>query len=335
MTPTAGCAGTSRIRNRLRHTASRSSIAARSSCRPWQRRCTSLTPCCPRALQSAIAPSTWMLVGAGVGRPGDRGHLCPRSQPHCQWESIGDPLARSPEPIGPGSLAEASPGRLVRRVHQSDDCRSLVIGAAVAIVGVRPLGLRDLRPAGPLRGGDAGQRPHRERRRWLRYGLPSAQFARGVRPVSPRILRRGPGCGSVRLTGAVDRLRSHQREPSESDAVVLAACDPANPYGAALPWPDREGHRPGRKAGAGGAGRWCADLLRGTRRQDAAVLHRRSARLEPAATALARSVQQGLLGKLTVERADGAHVFGSIPVSAALQAAGFRMTPGVVAWPSI
>ena len=41
-------------------------------------------------------------------------------------------------------------------------------------------------------------------------------------------------------------------------AVALAATDPANPYGAALPWPDRperpegesSGHRPGRKAGA-------------------------------------------------------------------------------------
>ena len=31
---------------------------------------------------------------------------------------------------------------------------------------------------------------------------------------------------------------------------MLAACDPANAYGAALPWPEREGHRPGRKAGA-------------------------------------------------------------------------------------
>jgi ATP-dependent Lhr-like helicase len=39
--------------------------------------------------------------------------------------------------------------------------------------------------------------------------------------------------------------------------VVLASTDPANPYGAALPWPERvmatnwpTGHRPGRKAGA-------------------------------------------------------------------------------------
>jgi ATP-dependent Lhr-like helicase len=38
-------------------------------------------------------------------------------------------------------------------------------------------------------------------------------------------------------------------------------------------------------------------------------------------------VKQHLLGKLTVERADGAHVFGSARVSEALQTAGFRMTP--------
>ena len=34
---------------------------------------------------------------------------------------------------------------------------------------------------------------------------------------------------------------------------MLAATDPANPFGAALPWPDASeegGHRPGRKAGA-------------------------------------------------------------------------------------
>ena len=46
------------------------------------------------------------------------------------------------------------------------------------------------------------------------------------------------------LTGAVDRLRSHQQEPEEARTLVLAACDPANPYGAALPWPERGGHRP-------------------------------------------------------------------------------------------
>jgi ATP-dependent helicase Lhr and Lhr-like helicase len=138
----------------------------------------------------------------------------------------------------------------------------------------------------------------------------------------------GLGAAQFALSGAVDRLRSHQREPAEPQAVVLAACDPANPYGAALPWPDREGHRPGRKAGA------LVVLISGSlifyvERGGKTLLSftEDPTRLAPAAAALASSVQQGLLGKLTVERADGAHVFGSAHVSAALQDAGFRMTP--------
>ena len=147
----------------------------------------------------------------------------------------------------------------------------------------------------------------------------------------------GLGAAQFALTGAVDRLRSHQREPAEPDAVVLAACDPANPYGAALPWPDREGHRPGRKAGAlvvlvGGA------LIFYVERGGRTLLSftEDSTRLAPAAAALATSVQQGMLGKLTVERADGGHIFGSVQVSEALQHAGFRMTPqGLRLRPSI
>jgi ATP-dependent Lhr-like helicase len=49
----------------------------------------------------------------------------------------------------------------------------------------------------------------------------------------------GLGAAQFALAGALDRLRS-ERDPS-GDAVVhvLAAADPANPYGAALPWPRR------------------------------------------------------------------------------------------------
>ena len=138
----------------------------------------------------------------------------------------------------------------------------------------------------------------------------------------------GLGAAQFALTGAVDRLRSHQQKPDELRTLVLAACDPANPYGAALPWPEREGHRPGRKAGAlvvlvGG------DLVFYVERGGRTLLSftEDPARLGPAAAALARAVKQHLLGKLTVERADGAHVFGSARVSEALQTAGFRMTP--------
>jgi ATP-dependent Lhr-like helicase len=138
----------------------------------------------------------------------------------------------------------------------------------------------------------------------------------------------GLGAAQFALSGAVDRLRTEHREPEEQQASVLAACDPANAYGAALPWPEREGHRPGRKAGALVVlvnGALVFYVERGGRTMlsfsdDAELLH-------PAAQALARSVQQGHLGRLTVERADGEHVFGSAKVREALQEAGFRMTP--------
>ena len=121
----------------------------------------------------------------------------------------------------------------------------------------------------------------------------------------------GLGAAQFALTGAVDRLRAQQREPEQPRALVLAACDPANPYGAALPWPEREGHRPGRKAGA------LVVLVNGglvfyVERGGKTLLSftEDPVRLAPAADALARAVRLGQLGKLTVERADGGHVFG-------------------------
>src|SRR5206468_10068404 len=52
----------------------------------------------------------------------------------------------------------------------------------------------------------------------------------------------GLGAAQFALAGAIDRLRA-QREPAEPPASgpihILAAADPANPYGAALAWPRR------------------------------------------------------------------------------------------------
>ncbi len=56
----------------------------------------------------------------------------------------------------------------------------------------------------------------------------------------------GLGGAQFALPGAVDRLR----EATTSPVVVLAAADPANPYGAALPWPDTAQGRASRAAGA-------------------------------------------------------------------------------------
>jgi ATP-dependent Lhr-like helicase len=147
------------------------------------------------------------------------------------------------------------------------------------------------------------------------------------------------GAAQFASPGAVDRLRTYAAERREAaPAVVLAATDPAQPYGAALPWPDRtdstvdgevavRGHRPGRKAGALVVlvdGALVLYVERGGRTllswaEDAALL-------QPAADALALAVREGGLGRLAVERADGGSVLAS-PLADALEAAGFRPTP--------
>jgi ATP-dependent Lhr-like helicase len=149
----------------------------------------------------------------------------------------------------------------------------------------------------------------------------------------------GLGAAQFGLTGAVDRLRSlaQQAEQGRADgaprALVLAATDPANPYGAALPWPDRvtdaanTGHRPGRKAGAVVCvvdGSLALYVERGGR--TLLTFSQDPERIQPAVDALALAVREGALGRLTVERADGEHILGS-PLAAALEAAGFHATP--------
>jgi ATP-dependent Lhr-like helicase len=154
----------------------------------------------------------------------------------------------------------------------------------------------------------------------------------------------GLGAAQFALPGAVDRLRAvsaalerageapvpRAAVPDVPRAVVLAATDPANPYGAAVPWPGRgedAGHKPGRKAGALVVlvdGSLVLYVERGGRTlltwaDDPAVL-------QPAVDALSLAVRDGLLGRLTVERADGAGVLNS-PLGLALEEAGFHATP--------
>lgn len=160
----------------------------------------------------------------------------------------------------------------------------------------------------------------------------------------------GLGAAQFALPGAVDRLRAlsdnaSDRGPSGEAArsrgdgapraVVLAATDPANPYGAALPWPERDperaagpsGHRPGRKAGALVVlvdGRLVVYVERGGR--TVLSFTEDTELLQPAVDALALAIRDGHLGKLSVETADGTQVrhtaFGD-----ALAKAGFHATP--------
>ena len=81
----------------------------------------------------------------------------------------------------------------------------------------------------------------------------------GVYPVLKALEERGEarrgyfvaglGAAQFALPGAVDRLRADRAPEPDAAPVVLAATDPAQPYGAALSWPESLG-RPARAAGA-------------------------------------------------------------------------------------
>jgi ATP-dependent Lhr-like helicase len=142
----------------------------------------------------------------------------------------------------------------------------------------------------------------------------------------------GLGAAQFGTAGAVDRLRTFAELPTDAKpaAVALAATDPANPYGAALPWPEASGHRPGRKAGAIVVlvdGVLTMYVERGGR--TLLTWSDDADRLEPAAAALAETARRGSLGRMTVEKADGEQLLGSgsTPLREALQAAGFVATP--------
>jgi ATP-dependent Lhr-like helicase len=139
------------------------------------------------------------------------------------------------------------------------------------------------------------------------------------------------GLGAAQFaTGAtVDRLRQFTRDDdSQADpvAITLAATDPANPYGAALPWPPLEGHRPGRKAGALVVlvdGMLTLYIERGGKTVLTFTSDERM--LAAAAASLASTVRTGL-GKLRIERINGDFAIGT-PFGNLLVDAGFAATP--------
>ena len=59
----------------------------------------------------------------------------------------------------------------------------------------------------------------------------------------------GLGAAQFAVAGAVDRLRRERDDEEDQPPIVLAATDPAQPFGAAIPWPESAG-RPARAAGA-------------------------------------------------------------------------------------
>ncbi|GAA3025433.1 hypothetical protein GCM10010519_62090 [Streptomyces lactacystinicus] len=150
----------------------------------------------------------------------------------------------------------------------------------------------------------------------------------------------GAADGLRSVNGRLERARAAEwpaaplGEPPQT--LVLAAADPANAFGAALPWPEpptapggkeSTAHRPGRKAGALVVlvdGEQALYVERGGKSllawpQDGATL-------ALAAGALAAAVREGALGSVTVERANGEPALGS-DLGRALEEAGFHATP--------
>ena len=141
----------------------------------------------------------------------------------------------------------------------------------------------------------------------------------------------GLGAAQFAASATIDRLREFAAlpDPAPFRAVTLAATDPANPYGAALPWPVIDGvtHRPGRKAGGIVVlvdGALAVYLERGGK--SALVFTENDDVLAAAALDLATTARARRLDTLTVEQVNGAFVYGS-STARALRDAGFVESP--------
>lgn len=187
------------------------------------------------------------------------------------------------------------------------------------------------------------------RRGYFIEGLGAAQFAA---PATVDLLRSTADSLSVpagpQSFGATQGFGASAYTPQRTDTervygtftvTLLAATDPANPYGAALSWPaipsfahEGEGtvkHRPARKAGA------CVVLVDG-----APVLYvERGAKtllafttdpvpLEAAAPALARLVSAGGAEKISVEKVNDVELLGTHTLSASTLGTSILGTPG-------
>jgi ATP-dependent Lhr-like helicase len=178
--------------------------------------------------------------------------------------------------------------------------REAVVGEGVAggFAGIYPV-LRALEDAGRIRRG------------YFVVGLGAAQFA---------------------LAGALDRLRA-AREGSDGTAVhrvdLLAAADPANPYGAALAWPRRSeaDRRPFQRAAGAYLvlvdGRPAFYLERGGRSLQSLPAADEPGISESALRALAGLVTDRRQRELVITKVDGLPIAES-PWRAALLEAGFQ-----------
>ena len=198
---------------------------------------------------------------------------------------------KEPNPVSPTEQYAAWGAQLLDRY-------GIVTRAVVASEGI-PGGFTALYPV-LARMEETG----RARRGYFVEGLGGAQFA---------------------LPGAVDRLR----EEAEPRLVILAACDPANPYGAAISWPRLEEARLARAAGCHVA-LWNGELAAFLNRRRLTVLEAGERRAETLAEGLA-----GLAGRTRRFRIDRINETPASdhPLAGPLGDQGFVISPQGLAFP--
>ena len=298
-----------------------------------------------------LAAAVWDLVWGGwvtndtlaplrtLQAGGRTAHRAARSGARARPSRYGRPVmpmrTGPPTVAGRWSLLPTREGDTTRRAHATAEVlldRYGVVTRGVAVAERVPGGW-----AAVYKVLSAFEEAGRARRGYFVEGLGGAQFAvpgavdrmRALAAVpepaedDSEPLWTTPVPGGWRPDSAAQRRRR-----DEARAVVLAATDPANPYGAALEWPVVEGtHRPARKAGALVVtvdGHLVLYVERGGK--TLLSFDCPGSCLGPAVDALALAVRDGQLGKLTVEKADGEAALTSA-LGAALETAGFRPTP--------
>ncbi|MFE7558617.1 ATP-dependent helicase [Kitasatospora sp. NPDC057500] len=305
----------------------------------------------PETPEPELVEALWDLVWAGYvsndtlaplrallgsGRTaGATAHRAPRATPRGRFGGAGRPFGR----VG-GALRSGPPtvgGRWSLLPPFAADPTVRATAQAQSLLDRHGLLTRGTVAAERVPGGFAGvyrvlaamEERGRTRRGYFVEGLGGAQFA--MEGAADRLRS---------VSGRLERARGAEWPAAPSaeppQALVLAAADPANAYGAALPWPEPpagsaeaagKAHRPGRKAGALVVlvdGELCLYVERGGK--SLLAWAQDEATLAAAASALAGAARAGALGSVTVERANGEPALGSA-LGGALEQAGFHATP--------
>ncbi|OAR22490.1 DEAD/DEAH box helicase [Streptomyces sp. ERV7] len=271
-----------------------------------------------RLTNDTLAPLRALL---GSGRTaGSTAHRAKRTVPRGRYGTL-TAAARPASRTGPPTVSgrwSLLPGREPDPTHRAHalartllDRHGVVTRGAVAAEGVEGGFSATYRILAAFE--DSGQ----ARRGYVVEGLGAAQFA---------------------MDGAVDRLRAAATARDRAEArpaprgVVLAAADPANAYGAALPWPEPPtgaGHKPGRKAGSMVVlvdGELALYMERGGKSLLVWPAEPDDPALLAAVEALAGAALAGRLGTVTVERVNGEAAL-TAPLARTLESAGFVATP--------